>query len=215
MKKIFLIWISISFCVVAISGFTYAEGMNTKIADKIMSKPEVELRLAARKLWESSATLQRDYIVSAANDSKDANVDRDKLLKNADDLGASIQPYYGYAARGILTSFLKNDVFLTGEVIKAAKIGNKKALNWSKKKWYSNAFFLAGFFAIPRNQTMKDLTDMLYEHLDLTWGEIQSILKKDNAEDLEYYEKDRAHMLMFSDVLTNGIVKQFPNKFKE
>jgi enolase len=89
------------------------------------------------------------------------------------------------------------------------------ALERAKKRWYSNAYHLAGFFAIPRNHTKEELTDILYKHLDLTWGEIESILKSDEAEDMEYYEQDKAHMMMFSDMLVDGLVKQFPEKFKE
>ena len=74
---------------------------------------------------------------------------------------------------------------------------------------------MAGFFAIPHNQTKKDLTDMLCKHLDLTWGEIEAILTKDEKKDLDYYEKDRAHMVMFSDILVDGLIKQFPNRFKD
>jgi len=62
---------------------------------------------------------------------------------------------------------------------------------------------------------MKDLTDILYKHLDLVWGEIESILNKDKVKELEYYEQDKAHMLMFSDMLVDGLVKQFPKKFEE
>jgi hypothetical protein len=168
-----------------------------------------------RALWELRATLLRSYLISAMNDSKNAGEDRDKLLKNAGNLGASIRPYYGYFAGGILAGLLKKDVLLTGKVIKAAKIGNKKDLDWERNSWYANAFAVAGFFAIPHNQTMKDLTAMFYKHLDLTLGEIEAMLKKEKAKDLEYYAKDKAHMLMVSDVLVDGLVKQMPERFKE
>jgi hypothetical protein len=56
---------------------------------------------------------------------------------------------------------------------------------------------------------------MLYKHLALTTGEVVSRLKKDWAADIDYYDKGHEHMLMFADALTDGIVKQFPNKFKK
>jgi len=34
-------------------------------------------------------------------------------------------------------------------------------------------------------------------------------------EDIDFYDKGHVHMLMFSDALTDGIVKQFPDKFKK
>jgi hypothetical protein len=215
MKKISLILILILLCAVAIRIFPHAKDTKSKIAPKSMSKSEVKLRSEMRVLWESRATLLRNYIVSATNDSKDADEARDKLLKNAGDLGASIRPYYGFFAPGMLTGLLKKDVLLTGEVIEAAKAGKTSDIDRARKKWYANALNVARFFAIPRNQTMKDLKDMFYKHLDLTWSEIEAILKKDKAKDLEYYEKDKAHMLMVSDVLVDGLVKQMPNRFKQ
>ena len=95
MKKIFLISILISFCAVTASDPAYAEDVTTKIPPKVISKSEDELRLSMRTLWESRAILLRAYIISAMNDSEDADEARDKLLKNAGDLGGSIRPYYG------------------------------------------------------------------------------------------------------------------------
>ena len=215
MKKIFLIWVIVLICAVSVKGFTRAAEVDAKMAaPRAASKPEVELRLSMRALWESRATFLRAYVVSAINNSKDVYEARDKLIKNAGDLGASIQPYYGYWARSILTGLLKKNVLLTAEVIKAAKAGNKNDLDWNKKMWYANAFALAGFFYITRNQTKEDLTAMLYKHLDFTMSGIEAMLRKDEKKDLEYYGKDHAHMAMFSDILTDGIVKQFPDKFK-
>ena len=214
MKNIFLIAVLVLFCMTAISAFVQAEDIGAKVAAKVMSKSETEIRASNRALWESRAILLRAYILAAMNDSQDAAEAKKELLKNTRDLGASIQPYYGYFARSILIGLLKNDVALTGEVIKAAKFGNKINLDWSKKSWYANAFAVAGFFAITHNQTKEDLVKMFYTHLDLTWGEIDAILKKETAKDLEYYEKDRAHMIMVSNVLVNGLIKQFPERFK-
>lgn len=56
---------------------------------------------------------------------------------------------------------------------------------------------------------------MLQEHLDLTSGEVVGRLKKDWAVDIKSYDEGHAHMLMFADTLTNGIGKQFPDKFKQ
>jgi hypothetical protein len=44
---------------------------------------------------------------------------------------------------------------------------------------------------------------------------VVSRLKKDWAADIEAYDKDHEHMLMPDDALTDGIVKQFPNKFRK
>jgi hypothetical protein len=54
---------------------------------------------------------------------------------------------------------------------------------------------------------------MLQKHLDLTTGEVVGRLHKDWAADQRAYDAGHAHMLMFADMLTNGIARQFPNRF--
>ena len=71
--------------------------------------------------------------------------------------------------------------------------------------------FLSG--ANP-NWPKATLTDMLYKQLDFTTTEVVSRIKKDRPAD-EAYDKGHAHMLMFADALTSGIVKQFPKKFEK
>jgi hypothetical protein len=54
---------------------------------------------------------------------------------------------------------------------------------------------------------------MLYKDLAYTTTEVVSRLNKDWTADIEAYDKGHAHMLMFADVLADGIIKQFPKKF--
>lgn len=55
---------------------------------------------------------------------------------------------------------------------------------------------------------------MLHKHLEYATQEAVSWLKMDWAGDIAVYDKGHMHMLMFSDMLTQGIVAQFPDKFK-
>ncbi len=56
---------------------------------------------------------------------------------------------------------------------------------------------------------------MLYKHLDFTTTEVVSRLNKDWDADIAAYDKGHEHMLGFADMLTDGIVKQFPKKFSK
>ncbi|MBF0217633.1 MAG: hypothetical protein HQL30_11655 [Candidatus Omnitrophica bacterium] len=214
MKKIHLICVMSCLWTISVCGLTFGEDIAVREAPKNMSKAAVDLRAEIRGLFEARTRLMRSYIVSAMNDTKEAAAEKDELIRNANDLGGSIQPYYGYLAKNIMAGLLKKDVVITGDVIRAARSKKAKDIDRAKKKWYANAYLLAGFFALARNQSMGDLTDMLYKHLDLTWGEIQAIVDKDEAKSLEYFGEDSSHMVMFSEVLADGIVRQFPEKFK-
>ncbi len=100
-------------------------------------------------------------------------------------------------------------------VVKAAKGGDKAQLQAAQQKWSANGKDIAAFLSGANpNWTRKALEDMLQTHLDLTTGEVVGRLNKDWAADIKAYDEGHAHMLMFADALTDGIVKQFPEKFK-
>ncbi len=215
MKQLLLIWIIVLFSLVRVNSIAFSDGIEEETYPGSMSKAEVTLREEMRLVWSRRAVLQREHIISVIESSDDASAARDALIANAGELGAAIRPFYGYWAGWRLTGILKKDVLLTEKVIEAAKSGNERKLEAVKEKWYQNAYALARLFFVPRNQTLEELTDLLYKHQDLTWGQIDARLQKNEREDLEYFRKDRKHMLMFSDVLTSGVVKQFPKKFKD
>ena len=52
------------------------------------------------------------------------------------------------------------------------------------------------------------------EILRLTTDEVTHRLKKDWEADIRTADQNETHLIMMGDFLTNGIVKQFPEKFK-
>lgn len=176
----------------------------------------VELRTAMRKLWEDHITWTRNYIVSALAGSEDAGAVAKRLLANQDDIGNAVKPFYGEEAGKKLAALLRDHILIATEVVKAAKMGNSADLTAAQKKWTGNADDLAAFLSGANPHWPKPaLTDMLHKHLDYTTDEVVSRLKKEWTADIEAYDKGHLHMLMFADMLTEGIVKQFPAKFKE
>ena len=55
---------------------------------------------------------------------------------------------------------------------------------------------------------------MLYKHLQFITDQVVARLNKDWNADIEAYDKGEDHMIRFADILTDGIIKQFPQKFK-
>lgn len=214
MKKLLIMGILAVFMVCGISNVSFAKH---HMMDKMMySKSEIALKDAMRKLWEEHIGYTRNYIISALANLEDVNQVAQRLLANQDDIGKAIVPYYGRTAGNKLADLLRSHIMIATEVVKAAKESNKQELDKANKKWKANADEIAMFLSGANpNWSKKDLTSMLYKHLDLTTGEVVSRLKKDWAADINYYDKGHAHMLMFADALTGGIIKQFPEKFKK
>src|SRR5437870_481312 len=81
----------------------------------------VELRLALRKLWSDHVFWTRQFIVSTLADLDDAKDALDRLLKNQDDLGNAIVPYYGADAGKKLAALLRDHIVIAGDVVAAAQ----------------------------------------------------------------------------------------------
>src|SRR3989338_4380121 len=92
----------------------FAQGaMKDKMMDKMGSEmsrtqADLDLRLAMRKLWEDHIQYTRNYIISALADLEDVDAIAGRLLKNQDDIGDAIKPYYGEDAGKKLESLLKD-----------------------------------------------------------------------------------------------------------
>jgi phage terminase Nu1 subunit (DNA packaging protein) len=182
-----------------------------------MSKPSaaVDVKMAMRKLWEEHITYTRNYIISALGGLPDNDAIAQRLLSNQDDIGNAIKPYYGGAAGKQLSALLRDHILIATEVVGAAKAGDGAKLADAQKKWSANGKEIAAFLSGANpNWSKKTLEEMLQKHLDLTSGEVVGRLNKDWGADIKAYDDGHAHMLMFADMLTEGIAKQFPAKFK-
>lgn len=156
-----------------------------------------ELRSAMRQLWEEHITYTRNYIISALADLPDADAVAKRLLRNQDDIGNAIEPYYGRKAGEALASLLKDHITIATEVVKAAKAGH--TLKSAQDKWSANGKDIAAFLAKANpNWDKATLEAMLQKHLDLTTGEVAGRLKKDWAADVKSYDEGHRHMLMFA-----------------
>ncbi len=189
-------------------------------AAPIMAQPAAapmsvsDLRAAMRKLWEDHITWTRVYIIDALANLPDANAAAARLLKNQDDIGNAIVPFYGAAAGTKLTGLLKDHINIATEVVKAAKANNAAQVATQQQRWSANGDQIAAFLnsanpAWPR----ATVREALQKHLDFTTQEAVSRLHSDWNADIAAYDANHDHMLMFADMLTNGIVQQFPARF--
>ena len=171
---------------------------------------------AMRQLWEDHITWTRLYIISAAEGLPDQTLTAQRLLQNQTDIGNAIKPFYGDAAGEQLTALLKDHILIAADVITAAKSGDTDAFDDARTRWYANADEIAAFLntANPKSWPLDEMQAMMKSHLDLTLEEAAARLGGDYAADIAAYDKVHADILHMADMLSEGIMHQFPKDFK-
>jgi hypothetical protein len=188
---------------------------NISFGDGSTNKSECDLKMAERRLWIDHVLWTRSFIVSDLASLEDKGPVLERLLKNQDDIGNSIKPYYGEEAGNKLAALLREHIKIAGQVTDAAKSGNKEDLEKYNKLWYENADQIADFLSAANpNYSNKALKDMLHKHLQFITDQVVARLNKNWKADIEAFDKGEDHMIKFADMLSDGIIKQFPKKFK-
>ncbi len=173
------------------------------------------LKTNMRKLWEDHVTWTRNVILCLVDELPGTDQAIKRLLQNQVDIGNAIKPFYGEAAGNKLTKLLKEHIVIAADVVNAAEAGNTVALNKANKKWYANADEISEFLCKANPKwALKDMKMMMNDHLKLTTNEAVQRIKKNYDADVIAYDKVHNEILEMSDMLANGIIKQFPEKFK-
>lgn len=179
-----------------------------------LSAKMVQLLGDMRKVWIDHTIWTRSYIVSAISNRPDQQAVLDRLLRNQQDIGNVIKPYYGEAAGNQLSELLRSHILIAGQIIDAAKANNQEELKTLNADWHKNADTIAKFLSDANpNWTFKELQDMLYTHLELITEIVLACIRGDWEADIAATDKNEIHMIELADLLTAGIVKQFPDKF--
>ena len=176
----------------------------------------VALRADVRKLWEDHITWTRLAIISLEGGTPDTDATVARLLKNQVDIGNAVKPYYGKAAGNELTKQLRAHILIAAEVIAAAKAGDSAKLANAQASWVANADQIAAVLnsVNPRYWKLRAMKAEMHRHLDLTTEEAVARLQGNWTADVAAYDKVHRHILHMSDVLANGITKQFPARFR-
>ncbi|MNH89946.1 hypothetical protein D3C87_1032900 [compost metagenome] len=179
-----------------------------------LSPKVVQLKSDMQKAWIDHTIWTRSYIVSALSNLPDQKDVLDRLLRNQQDIGNLIKPYYGEAAGNKLADILREHIQIAGKIVMAAKAGNQEDVKKLEADWHRNADDIAKFLSAANpNWQFKVLQEMLYTHLQLITEIVLDYIKGDWKADIAATDKNEIHMIHLANILTEGIVKQFPGKF--
>lgn len=168
-----------------------------------------ELRVALRDLWVDHVVWTRLYIISAVAGTPDTDFAAQRLLKNQEDIGNAIKPFYGEEAGNKLTSLLKDHILIAVDLLEAAKTGDSEGVQSAEEKWYENADDIATFLSDANpNWSKEHLVEMLNKHLALTKSEAVARLTGNYEDDVAAFDEIKSEAMVMADDMARGIVKQ-------
>lgn len=192
-----------------------AHGNDATSHGRIVTPRTVAFHDEMRRLWEDHVTWTRLAIISLTTDAPDTEASVGRLLQNQTDIGNAIKPFYGEAAGQELTRLLRDHILIAADLIAAAKAGDDSGVVAAQSRWTANADEIAAFLAAanPRSWNLDEMKAMLHEHLRLTTNEAVARLQQDWAADVAAYDEIHVQALGMADMLSEGIIRQFPGRF--
>lgn len=175
-----------------------------------LTKKDIEFQIAMRRLWEDHITWTRLYIISAAEGLKDKDLTAQRLIKNQEDIGNAIKPFYGDAAGNRLTALLKEHILGAVKVIDAAKAKDDAKKAAAIEEWRKNGDEIAMLLSLanPEFWPAEEMKAEMRKHLDVTLEEAAARLEKRYADDIAQYDLVKDHIYHFADILSEGMTKK-------
>jgi hypothetical protein len=190
------------------------DGMDMAMAGMQTDKA-VAFHDAMRALWETHGAWTHMVIVSFVGNLPNLAAEEQVLLQNQVDIGNAVKPYYGAAAGAKLTTLLKAHILGAVGVLQAAKSGNSSGLARAEAAWSANGRQVADFLhgADPHFLSRSAARQMMKEHLLQVIQQAVDELHGNYAADARAYAPYIRHILDMADMISGGIIQQFPGRF--
>ncbi len=180
-----------------------------------ISKAEQTLSNHMRLLWEQHVYWTRMAVLSTVFGLPDVEFVTNRLLRNPKDFEAALRPFYGEDIAAQFAALLTTHLEIAGELVQAAKAGDSAAAADAEKRWYANADQIAAFLdSINPYWSEQEWQKLLHDHLAMTKTEAVDIITQKYVDSINVFENIEQEALVMADLMTQGIVKQFPQYFK-
>ena len=179
-----------------------------------ISNTEQMLSNHMRLLWEQHVYWTLLFILGITFGLPNAELITTRLLRNPKDFEKILIPVYGETLAAEFSQLFTAHLTIAAELVKAAKAGNNAVAADAERRWYENADQIAAFFSRANPYwSAQEWQKMLYDHLAMTKNAAANYLTQKYVDAIRGFDDIERQALAMADMMTQGIVKQFPEYF--
>lgn len=167
----------------------------------------LDCRLMSRFLWDDHIVYTRNVIISVLAKLPDSDAVSQRLIKNQEDIGAFMSPYYSTDRIITFVNLLKQHITIAADVI--------NSVEGSKDAWRMNGNDIVNYlYQLNRMFWPISVTGPMWtKHLDLTIAQVDARKNSMWDNDVAAYDENHTCMSEFADVISNGIIYQNMDMF--
>ena len=180
-------------------------------------RPDAQMALCndMRCAWEQHVYWTRMLLISIAERLKDQSATTERLLQNPKDIAEIFGRYFCPDSVCAVERLLTEHLEIAANLITALRDGQSERADELRRQWYANADQLAeALSCLSPFYRYEEMRNMLRRHLDLTTQEIEARLAGHFEADIRAFDQVEREALLMADEFTDGIVRQFPQKFR-
>lgn len=167
-----------------------------------------------RKRWTERAVWSRQHLVALVAGSPDAGAAAARLLRNHEDVGASLVPYFGQGVGDALTKLLGEQMELVAKTIAAAKARDEVLLAQLDLRGAENAEAIADLLASANARwPFQDVLGLLSRQHALLCEQVVARVDKDWDLDARAFDATLVEADAIADLLSDGLAHEFPDRF--
>ncbi len=182
---------------------------------RLKTPATIEFKKKVTDLWLDHIQYERAFVqFSEDNNADAARVSDSKAAKSASDIADAIGRYYGKESTDRLYAILYGHYRETKDYALAALANNAARKKAASAKLYENGAELTAFLvSINPYISRGDISPLIEGHVGNIISDIDAVASKDTATDEEIYKIMQKNMKIFSDELSEAVIRQFPKNF--
>jgi hypothetical protein len=169
------------------------------------------------RLWENHGNWTRLFIISTLEDLEYREPTKNHLLENQHNIVEALEPFYGDDTGEQFEALLEAHVQIAEKLLHAAKSADAASFEATVADWYANADQIAELLHEINSEhwPLNETKTIFRVYLDLTLELAIARWNSDFEADSAATDKVRAQAVAIADMLSGGIIKQFPDRFEK